>query len=64
MDAPYYIEECANMLFMALAHAVYSGKTDLVQQHYTILKQWADYLVNGTVYPIYQSVRDSSACAT
>jgi hypothetical protein len=48
------------MLFMALAHAKYSGKTDLIQQHYPILRQWAEYLVNDTVYPILQSVGRNS----
>lgn len=45
------------MHFMTLAHAKYSGNIDLIQQHYPILKQWADYLVNDTVYPVNQSVK-------
>lgn len=46
------------MLFMALAHAVYTGKTSLIQQHYAIFRQWAEYLVNGTLYPINQASTD------
>lgn len=61
VDAPYYIEESANMLFMALAYTRYSGKTDFVVAHYPILKQWANYLVNSTVYPVLQASTDDFA---
>ena len=46
------------MLYMTLAHATYSGKLSLIQDHYPILRQWAEYLVNETLYPINQAVSD------
>jgi hypothetical protein len=48
------------MLYMTLAHATYSGKLSLIQDHYPILRQWAEYLVNETQYPINQAVSDGS----
>lgn len=46
------------MLYMTLTHATYSGKLSLIQNHYPILRQWAEYLVNETLYPIIQAVSD------
>lgn len=54
------LTECGNMLYMTLAHATYSGKLSLIQDHYPILRQWAEYLVNETQYPINQAVSDGS----
>jgi hypothetical protein len=57
-DAPYYIEESANMLFMGLAHQRFTGNTSLIAPHYTLFKQWADFLVNDTLYPPLQASTD------
>lgn len=61
VDAPYYIEESANMLFMGLAYTRFSGKNDLIASHYKIFKQWADFLVNATVTPVLQASTDDFA---
>ncbi|KLO08558.1 hypothetical protein SCHPADRAFT_604791 [Schizopora paradoxa] len=43
------IEQSANMIIMSLAHAMYSGDDSLLDQHYGLLKNWTDYLVNNTM---------------
>ncbi|KIP05603.1 hypothetical protein PHLGIDRAFT_108072, partial [Phlebiopsis gigantea 11061_1 CR5-6] len=42
------VEQSGNMLIMALAYARASGDGQLLNQHYPLLKRWADYLVNNT----------------
>ncbi|KAK9899072.1 putative glutaminase A [Cystobasidium minutum MCA 4210] len=60
-DAPYYIEESANMLFMGLAHQRSAGSNSLIAPHYTSFKQWADYLVNSSLSPALQASTDDFA---
>lgn len=45
------IEQSANMLIMALAHAQASGDGSLLAQHYSLLDKWATYLVNNALAP-------------
>lgn len=61
VDAPYYIEESANMLFMGLAHQRSTNSTSLIAPHYTSLKQWADFLVNASLSPALQASTDDFA---
>lgn len=42
------------MLFMSLAYTRFSGKTDLISNHYAIHKKWADFLSNSSLYPSLQ----------
>ncbi|KAF2646103.1 glutaminase GtaA [Massarina eburnea CBS 473.64] len=55
------IEECGNNLIMLLAYAQRSGNTDYLKQHYAILKQWADFLVQDSLYPANQLSTDDFA---
>ncbi|GJE94479.1 hypothetical protein PsYK624_106490 [Phanerochaete sordida] len=43
------VEQSGNMLIMTIAHARATGDGSLIRAYdYTLLKQWADYLVNNT----------------
>jgi hypothetical protein len=56
------LEECGNMIIMALAVAQkISGGVDYLNQHYTILKQWNDYLVLDSLIPSNQISTDDFA---
>lgn len=47
------LEECGNMLIMALAYALSGeGDTAYLTQHYNILKQWTGYLVAEALIPM------------
>ncbi|WP_249227901.1 glutaminase domain-containing protein [Kutzneria sp. CA-103260] len=55
------VEESANMLIMAAAltqHLPALDAQSFAQAHYTILKQWADYLVGNALDPGYQNQTD------
>lgn len=43
------------MLYMALAHSRFTNSTRIISSHYSIFKQWTEYLVNSTLYPILQA---------
>jgi hypothetical protein len=60
-DEPMPIEECSNNIIMVLAYVQRSGDTAYVQQHYPILKQWAEYLVEHSLYPAEQLSTDDFA---
>lgn len=56
------LEECGNMIIMALAVAQkISGGVDYLNQHYTLLKQWNNYLVNDSLIPSNQISTDDFA---
>jgi hypothetical protein len=56
------LEECGNMIIMALAVAQkISGGAEYLNQHYTILKQWNDYLVVDSLIPSDQISTDDFA---
>lgn len=60
-DEAMEIEESGNNLIMVLAYAQRSGNTDYLVQHYPILKQWTEYLVNDSLAPTYQLSTDDFA---
>lgn len=60
-DEPMPLEECGNMVIMALAYALKSGNTTYLSDHYTKLTQWTDYLVEDAIYPANQISTDDFA---
>ena len=48
------VEECGNMIFMALAYSQFTKDTEYLTKHYKILKQWAWYLVQYGLIPATQ----------
>lgn len=57
------VEESGNMLILSLAYAQKTGDTAFLSQHYTLLRQWADYLVGNTLIPANQQSTDDFAGA-
>lgn len=55
------LEECGNMIIMALAVAQKTGNNEHLSQHYDLLKQWNDYLVNDSLIPSNQISTDDFA---
>ncbi|KAF1957920.1 DUF1793-domain-containing protein [Byssothecium circinans] len=55
------IEECGNNLIMILAYAQRTGNNNYLKQHYPILKQWAQYLIEDSLYPAEQLSTDDFA---
>ena len=55
------LEECGNNIIMVLAYVQRSGDRDYVKQHYAILKQWAEYLIEDSLYPANQLSTDDFA---
>jgi hypothetical protein len=55
------LEECGNHMIMMLAYVQLSGNTDYISQHYPILKQWAEYLVEYSLLPAEQLSTDDFA---
>ncbi|KLO07710.1 hypothetical protein SCHPADRAFT_836241 [Schizopora paradoxa] len=45
------IEQSGNMIIMLLAHLQSSGDSSLIRQHYSLIKKWADYLVQISLSP-------------
>ncbi|KAI0142248.1 glutaminase GtaA [Xylariaceae sp. FL1272] len=60
-DEPQPLEECGNMIIMALAYAQRTGNNDYLSQHYAILDQWAGYLVDEALIPADQISTDDFA---
>jgi len=60
-DEAMPVEECGNQMVMVLAYVQRSGNTAYIQQHYTILKQWASYLVQDSLLPALQLSTDDFA---
>jgi hypothetical protein len=60
-DEPMPLEECGNQMIMVLAYVQLSGNSDYVTQHYPILKQWAEYLVQDSLLPAEQLSTDDFA---
>lgn len=60
-DEPMPLEECGNNVIMALAFAQKSGDTTYLESHYTILRQWTDYLIEDALYPANQISTDDFA---
>lgn len=55
------MEECGNMIIMALAYAQRTGDTGYLTQHYDLLNQYTGYLVNDSLYPDNQISTDDFA---
>jgi hypothetical protein len=60
-DEPMPLEECGNHMVMMLAYVQLSGNSDYINQHYPILKQWAEYLVTDSLLPALQLSTDDFA---
>ncbi|TQS36293.1 hypothetical protein Golomagni_03262 [Golovinomyces magnicellulatus] len=60
-DEPQPLEECGNMLIMTLAYAQRSNDVAYLSQHYGILKQWTEYLVQEALIPAEQISTDDFA---
>lgn len=52
------VEECGNMIIMALAYAQRTGDDAYLAENYDLLKQWNDYLVSDSLIPAYQLSTD------
>lgn len=50
-DEPMEVEESANIILMTAAYVKASKDTAYAKQHYKILKQWAQYLVENGLFP-------------
>ena len=60
-DEQQPLEECGNMLIMALAYAQRKKDTAYLAQHYKILQQWTQYLIQEALYPANQISTDDFA---
>ncbi|KAE8334213.1 hypothetical protein BDV24DRAFT_156993 [Aspergillus arachidicola] len=60
-DEEMPLEECGNMVIMALAYAMKAKDNDYLSQHYSILKKWTTYLVKDALYPANQISTDDFA---
>ncbi|KAL8822556.1 MAG: hypothetical protein Q9191_006707 [Dirinaria sp. TL-2023a] len=63
LDEPQPLEECGNMLIMTLAYAQRAKDTAYLKQHYTILNQWTQYLIEEALIPANQISTDDFAGA-
>ncbi|KAK7685140.1 hypothetical protein QCA50_011503 [Cerrena zonata] len=45
------VEHTSSMLIMTLAHAKGSQDSTLISRHYSLLRRWAEFLVNSTMDP-------------
>lgn len=61
MDEPMPVEECGNHMVMMLAYVQFSANTEYIKDHYKILKQWAEYLVEDSLLPAEQLSTDDFA---
>ena len=50
------VEECGNMIFMALAYSQFTSNKHYLEKHYKILKQWTSYLVEFGLIPATQGL--------
>ncbi|KAJ7790494.1 hypothetical protein B0H13DRAFT_1936225 [Mycena leptocephala] len=55
----YGVENCGNMLILALAHARTSGDGSLISKYYALLKGWAEYLGTNSLIPEQQHPADA-----
>lgn len=60
-DEAMPVEECGNMIIMTLAYALRSGDTAYLEQHWPLLDQWAQFLVNDSLIPDSQLSTDDFA---
>ena len=62
-DEQQPLEECGNMLIMTLAYAQRANDTAYLSQHYAILDQWTQYLIEEALIPADQISTDDFAGA-
>lgn len=55
------VEESGNMILMSYAYYKFSGDASWIKSHYTILKQWALYLIEFSLVPSGQLSTDDFA---
>ncbi|KAL2162388.1 hypothetical protein VTH06DRAFT_7301 [Thermothelomyces fergusii] len=60
-DEPMPLEECGNMIIMTLAYAQRTGDTAYLSDHYPILSQWAEFLIEESLIPDDQLSTDDFA---
>lgn len=48
------VEECGNMIFMALAYSRFTNNVKYLEAHYKILRQWTGYLIQFGLVPATQ----------
>src|ERR1700712_3979574 len=60
-DEEMPVEECGNMLIMALAYAQRSRDVAYLKKHYEKLKQWSSFLVDHSLIPANQLSTDDFA---
>ncbi|CEL07861.1 Putative Glutaminase GtaA [Aspergillus calidoustus] len=60
-DEPMPLEECGNMVIMALAYAQKAHDTEYLEQHYDKLRSWTNYLIDDALYPANQISTDDFA---
>ncbi|KLO10456.1 DUF1793-domain-containing protein [Schizopora paradoxa] len=53
------IEQSGNMIIMILAHLQASADNTIIDQHYLLIKSWADYLVQNSLKPNSQQTSSS-----
>lgn len=63
VDEMQPLEECGNMIIMTLAYAQRANDDAYLAQHYDILKQWNEYLVEEALIPANQISTDDFAGA-
>lgn len=57
------LEECGNMIIMTLAYAQRANDDAYLAEHYNILKQWNEYLIEEALIPANQISTDDFAGA-
>ncbi|KAF2806560.1 glutaminase GtaA [Mytilinidion resinicola] len=62
-DEAMPLEECGNMLIMTLAYWQQSGDSQYLREHYKILDQWTQYLIDEALIPKEQLSTDDFAGA-
>ncbi|KAF7332012.1 MPN domain-containing protein [Mycena kentingensis (nom. inval.)] len=60
-DSVMPVEECGNMLIMALAYAQEMSDNSQLKEHFDLLDQWAQYLVAEALVPASQLSTDDFA---
>ncbi len=63
LDEMQPLEECGDMIIMTLAYAQRTNDNAYLSQHYKILKQWNEYLVQEALIPANQISTDDFAGA-
>ncbi|KAH8692346.1 glutaminase GtaA [Talaromyces proteolyticus] len=60
-DEQMPLEECGDMLIMALEYYLAANDTDFLTKHYKLLDQWTQFLIQEALYPSNQISTDDFA---